>query len=384
MLMNHPTKIRIQSPGRINLIGEHIDYNGGNVLPAAIGHHIILTLSPREGTSCLIRSEHYAEPLEFSLNTIRVSPVAWHNYILGVVDEILRKRPGGLGGFEGIITGNLPIGSGISSSAALECGMATALNELFDLDFTDEELISISLRAEHNFVGTKCGIMDQFSVTKGKKDHFILLNCATMQYEYIHTNIAPYELLLLNTNVSHELSTSGYNDRLEECRAALAIINRHQPPSEYLVEVSEETLMRCKNELSPAAFNRSLYVIQENQRVLQAAKALRNGALKELGNYLYESHSGLQQLYEVSCPELDFLVDYTIDRDEVLGARMMGGGFGGCTINIIEKAKKQTFIDGISHAYKKRFNIECEIYEVSIVDGSSKPSNVEYIPVVDP
>lgn len=374
MLMNHLTKIRIQSPGRINLIGEHIDYNGGNVIPAAIGHHIVLTLQAREGTSCFVRSEHYADPLEFNLNEIRVSPVAWHNYILGVVDEVLRKRPGALKGFEGVIAGNLPIGSGISSSAALECGMVTALNELFDLGFTDEDLISIALRAEHHFVGTKCGIMDQFSVTKGKKDHFILLNCATMEYEYIRTSIAPYKLLLLNTNVSHELSTSGYNDRLEECRAALSVLNTLGASAEHLVDVSEETLRHSRKDLSPVAFNRALYVIQENQRVLKAAKALRQGALKELGNYLYESHRGLQQLYEVSCPELDFLVDFTMNREEVLGARMMGGGFGGCTINLIHAERSDAFIKEVAQAYQEEFGINLSPIRISIGDGVSRIS----------
>lgn len=375
--MNHPTKIRIQSPGRINLIGEHIDYNGGNVLPAAINHHITLTLRAKEGFYCRITSESYDDFLEFNLYDFQVSPIAWHNYILGVIDEILRLRPGSLGGFDGVITGNLPIGSGMSSSAALECGIVTALDELFELGLNSDERIAISIRAEHNFVGTQCGIMDQFSVTMGKKDHFILLNCATMEHEYIKMGIAPYELLLLNTNVSHELSTSAYNDRLVECRSALNTINQQYPSGKYLVNIHEDLLVACKNDLSPIEYNRALYVIQENQRVLKAAKALKNKSLRELGTYLYESHWGLQKLYEVSCKELDFLVEYTTGLDEVLGSRMMGGGFGGCTINLIHSDFVDLFVASVSEAYQNEFGITLSAIRVSIGDGVSRKINTQ-------
>jgi len=362
----------VYSPGRINLIGEHIDYNGGNVLPAAIDKKI--TLKFKKNTSdkqCLIKSLELDSGFNINLDEIKKSNLTWENYILGVLYEINLLRPEKVKGFDCEIESNLPVGSGISSSAALECGFAKGINQLFDLELTDLEIITLARNAEHNFVGTKCGIMDQFAVVKGKQNHFIHLNCDTLDYEYIKADFEPYTILLLNTNISHNLATSEYNKRREECATALQIINK-QTENEVssLTEIQEGFMLQNKDAFPETIYKRAMYVIQENKRVQNTVDAVKKSKnIREIGDLLYQSHEGLQHLYEVSCAELDFLVNYSKQFDYILGSRMMGGGFGGCTINIIHKKNVNEYIEKVSKAYYNEFSIDLTPILINIGNG---------------
>lgn len=365
----------ITSPGRINLIGEHTDYNNGFVLPTAINKNVYFYFRKNNQTKKgTIYSKSYDTSLEFDLENIKKSDIEWENYVLGVIHELL-KRTKKLEGFDCVIDSDLPIGAGISSSAALECGMAYGLNTLFELGLTKETLILLSRDAEHNFVGTKCGIMDQFAVTMSEENHVILLDCKSLKHELIPVNIEPYKILLLNTNVSHNLASSEYNVRRQECEKGISIIQKKYPNIESLRDVTIAILEECKSEISSLIYNRCHYILQENRRVLDAVKELKTGNLKAFGALMYESHHGLQHLYNVSCPELDFLVDFSKSNDQILGSRMMGGGFGGCTINIIHENAIEEYIQKASKAYFNEFKIAL----TSIVVSPSKGTFAEVI-----
>lgn len=370
-LENFVHELIVESPGRINLIGEHIDYNGGHVLPAAIDKKIKFYFKKNSSRQCTIWSKNYESGFSFSIDAVAVSEVEWENYILGVIHYIDQLFPGSVQGFDCVVESELPVGSGLSSSAALECGLATGLNELFSIGLSKNQIIHLSRDAEHNFVGTKCGIMDQFTVVRGQKDKLILLNCQNLEYRMINATIEPYHLVLLNSNVSHNLASSQYNNRRADCEAALAIIQKTHPEYNYLVDVPQEVLLSFKAALTPTMFERAHYVIQENKRTLMAADALEGGQFEVFGELLFQSHQGLRYNYQVSCEELDFMVDFAKTHQGVLGARMMGGGFGGCTINSVHKDVAAGYIDAISEAYRKQFNIALTPIEVSISDGAT-------------
>lgn len=356
-------KVIIDSPGRINIIGEHTDYNLGYVLPTAIDKRIRFTLERNNtDTHCEIRSKGYEKALVVDLKHIAPSHVQWENYILGVLYEIY-SRSKELKGFHCAIESNLPVGAGVSSSAALECGLAFGLNELFALGLSKHEIVELSRDAEHNYVGTKCGIMDQFASVMSKKDHVILLDCRNMEYRYVPFEIAPYKLVLLNSNVSHSLASSEYNTRRKECEEGVAILQKKYPSVASLRDANPKIIEACKTSMNPKVFNRCNYVVQENTRVLDAVEALKKGDLEKLGALMYQTHEGLRALYEASCRELDFLVDFSKNIPEVLGSRVMGGGFGGCTINLVHEDSADLFIQSISEAYKKEFNINLSYFE---------------------
>jgi galactokinase len=363
------TKITISSPGRINLIGEHIDYSGGHVLPASIDKKITLDFESNDKDEIEIHSLDYDLVLKINTGSYKKSSVEWENYVLGVLYYIDRLRPQNITGFKCSITSALPAGSGLSSSAALACGTATGINELFNLGLTDLEIMDVARNAEHHFVGTKCGIMDQFAVVKGQTDQLILLDCRDNSYEYIPAAFDPYKIVLLNTNISHNLAGSEYNQRREECEKALAIVNGHDTDYKYLCDVPLDTLQLRMNQMGESTYTKARYVIEENQRTLDAARVLKKGSLKTFGQLMYESHEGLSKEYEVSCAELDFLVNFTKDKEQVLGSRMMGGGFGGCTINLVHKDYVDTLIDEASTAYKKEFGIDLTPITTVLHDG---------------
>jgi galactokinase len=368
-------EVIIDSPGRINIIGEHTDYNNGFVLPTAIDKKIRFKFKKNGSlTACKVYSTNFTAGFEIDLTKVEVSKNEWENYILGVIFEIQQIRKG-LKGFDCVLESNIPIGSGISSSAALECGLAFGLNELFDLGLSKQTIVELSQRAEHNFVGTKCGIMDQFASVMSKKDHVILLDCQSLEYQYVPIEIEPYKILLLNTNVSHSLASSEYNTRRSECEKGVEIIKEKYPEVTSLRDVSLCKLHKLKNKMSSKVYDRCLYVVEEKERVLNSVEALKNNRLKELGDLMYHTHEGLQHLYEVSCPELDFLVDFSRQYNEVIGARMMGGGFGGCTINIIHKEAVEEFIEAASEAYFKKFNIKLTAFEANPSEGTTIINN---------
>ena len=366
------SEIKIESPGRINLIGEHIDYNGGYVLPAAMDKKITFRFRKNNTNTCEVLSSNFKSSFKVDLDRLERSDIEWQNFILGVLFHINVLKPDSIKGFDCIIESNLPLGSGISSSAALECGLAKGVNELFNIGLTDIEIIKLSRDAEHTFVGTKCGIMDQFAVVKGKKDHLILLNCETLDYDLIEADFNPYVVVLLNSNVSHSLASSEYNVRRDECDTALVAIKKKYPDYQFLTEVPIKVVNEFKNVLPEKIYNRALYVTQENKRTLKAANYLKENDLISFGECLYKSHHGLQYLYEVSCKELDFLVEQTKDLDYVLGSRMMGGGFGGCTINIVHKDKVDELIDNVSASYEEKHNIKLSSIITTISDGVKK------------
>lgn len=365
----HSSDVIIESPGRINLIGEHLDYNGGQVLPAAINLKVRLNFKKNGTRKCNCYSKNYDNHFEIDLDKVEVSEKEWHNYFLGVVHFIEQAHPNKIKGFDCIVESDLPIGSGISSSAALECGFAKGLDALFSIGLSDDEVITISRDAEHHFVGTKCGIMDQFAVVRGKKGKLIRLDCDDLSFEYISANIEPYSIVLLNTNVSHNLATSEYNLRRQECDDVLKAIQEKYPEHDVLARVPEAIVKEFESKLASKIFNRLLYVVQENARTITASEALKKENLKAFGQKMFESHEGLRNLYQVSCEELDFLVDFAQEHEGVIGSRMMGGGFGGCTINLVHKDRMDSFITEAALAYDLKFNIRLSPFTVAIGDG---------------
>lgn len=374
-LENFVPELIVESPGRINLIGEHTDYNLGYVLPTAIEMKITFSFKKNKTKKrCSLYSLDYNRGFTLELDQIARSTVAWENYMLGVLNEIL-LRTDKLGGFDCTIESGLPIGSGLSSSAALECGMAYGLNELFDLGLSKMEIVQLSQSAEHTFVGTKCGIMDQFASVMSREGHVILLDCKSMDHTQIPIHIAPYRMVLLNTKVSHNLASSEYNTRRRECGEGVQIIQKKYPAILSLRDVTRPILEDCKAEMHQTIYNRCSFIVSENERVLAAAKALRENNLETFGQLLYEAHEGISRLYEVSCPESDFLVDFSKKHIEVLGARQIGGGFGGCILNIVHADAVEHFIRESSEAYRKKFGIDLEAFEVRPSRGT-----LSYIP----
>jgi galactokinase len=354
----------IFSPGRINLIGEHTDYNDGFVFPAAIDKGIVCGIQKNDKDYCEVIALDKKESHRFDLNEIvPVKKGWWKNYVLGVVEGVLEKRSISEN-FDILFSGNIPSGAGLSSSAALENSIVFSLNELFDLQLTKKEMIFISQKAEHDFVGVKCGIMDQFASMFGESNAAILLDCKNLNAEIFPIYFNEYELLLINTNVKHSLADSAYNNRREVCEKVAKMLH-----VSALREVSEAQLNSIKDQLSKEDFDKVIYVIQENNRVVEASKALQNKNIDKFGQLMFASHDGLQHQYKVSCKELDFLVDMAKENPAVIGARMMGGGFGGCTINLVYKEKSKEYQEQIKKAYAKAFLKECSFYNVHLNNG---------------
>ncbi len=365
------SEIIVKSPGRINLIGEHIDYNQGWVLPAAIDKHMFLTFRKNGSKNhCSIISEDFGETLSLNLEQLEKSDKGWHNYLIGVLCEI-HERSAGLEGFECHIRSEIPVGSGVSSSAALECGFAFGLNSLFGLKLSNLELVQIGQSAEHRYVGTKCGIMDQFASVHGKAGHLIHLDCLTLDFEYIPMDLGDHCILLLNTNVAHDLATGAYNERRQECETSLDLLARTYGIEKSFREVRPHMLETVGTHLGIKAYKRCTYVIAEIARVSEAVKALKENDLKKLGELLYKTHEGLSILYEVSCPELDFLVRLAKSEPLILGARMMGGGFGGCTLNLIHKKAVPAFVERAKVAYESEFGNSLSHFQTVPGDGTA-------------
>jgi galactokinase len=357
--------ILVFSPGRINIIGEHTDYNGGFVFPAAVDKGIAAAIQKSDAGFCTAIALDLESTIEFELDKLKPSKEgSWENYVFGVVAEI-QNRNKVVGDFNIIFKGNIPGGAGMSSSAALENSVVFGLNELFDLGLTKIEMILISQKAEHNYVGVKCGIMDQYASMFGIKNNALLLDCRTIESKPYEIDFKDHQLLLINTNVTHSLSDSAYNDRRSACESVAKILK-----IETLREASEEDLEKIIDKVTPENYQKALYVIQEIERTQKAATAIEENDLVTLGALIYASHNGLQHQYKVSCAELDFLVSQAKKNKHVLGARMMGGGFGGCTINLVAKSEAKAFAESASNAFKNKFNNECSVYFVELSDGT--------------
>ena len=358
-----------KSPGRINLIGEHTDYNDGFVLPAAIDKYIYFAIAKNDTDTCNVYSYDFREFVSFPITQKEKINKGWANYLIGIINEF-QKHGKEIKGFDLVFGGNIPIGAGLSSSAALETGLAFVLNLIFDLNLDTLELIKLSQKAENNFVGVNCGIMDQFAAMKGKSNHVIKLDCRNLEYEYLPFEAKDYQLLLCNSNVKHNLVSSEYNKRRKQCEEGVKILSNKYQGIKKLRDVTLENLISCKEELGIDVFNKCSYVVEENQRLLNACNELKSNDLTSFGELMYQTHKGLREKYEVSCKELDFLVDLTKNFPEIPGSRMMGGGFGGCSINLIRKDFKQKFIQLTLKEYKAKFGIDAEFYDINIVDGT--------------
>ena len=350
-----------RAPGRINLIGEHTDYNLGYVLPAAIDKAMYFAVGKREDDRITVIAHDLDERVSWRLGERPDPATGWVAYIYGMVD-IMHKAGYPLMGFDCVFGGDIPFGAGVSSSAALESGMGFALRELMGISFDNWELVKMALRTEHEYVGLKCGIMDMFACVFGKQDKVMLLDCRSLEHQYVPFDITGYALVLCDTKVSHSLASTEYNTRRMQCDKGIQLIRKQYPAVESLRDVSLAQLDSCKTDMDPIIYQRCRYVIEENARVLSVCEALEAGNLEEVGTYLYASHNGLQHEYEVSCPELDFLVDLTRDDPAVLGARMMGGGFGGCTINLVEKNALDAFEERMKKDYQEKWNRDLPIY----------------------
>jgi galactokinase len=360
----------IRSPGRVNIIGEHTDYNNGFVLPAAIDKAIYVGISKRDDDKIVLCSEEYNEEHQSTVSTVKPSDKHWPNYVLGVVDQ-LNKRGYAVGGFNLNLDGDVPVGAGLSSSAALECATAFALSELFGLNIPKKELPEIGQKTEHTFAGVMVGIMDPFASVFGKKDHVIKLDCQNQDYEYVPLKLEGYKILLLNTNVKHSLASSEYNTRRKECEAGVKMIKDKGVPVSSLRDVNMDLLNKYVKPLNEIVYRRCKYVVEENERLLTACEALKKGDLKTLGQKMYGSHDGLSKEYEVSCNELDFLVNAVRNNPDVLGSRMMGGGFGGCTINLVKEGAIDDLINKTGESYRQQMGKELTPYIAQTADGSS-------------
>ena len=357
------------APGRINLIGEHIDYNHGYVMPAAIDKGIWFAVAANNTNTVNFFSVDMNDSYSVSLDAVSKQD-SWKNYVLGVL-HILEENNIKVGGFDCAFGGNLPVGAGLSSSAAVEGGLIYALTTIFDLKLDRVTLAKLAQKAEHGYPGVKCGIMDQFANLNGKKDHVILLDCVTLDYQHFPLQLNDYAIYLINTKVHHSLASGEYNKRRHDCEEGFAILQEKigGDITSWRQITSDQVLLN-KEFLSDRVFDRCLFVTQEIGRTQKAGELLKQNNLVEFGKLMFQTHEGLSKLYEVSCPELDFLVDQAKLFPEVIGSRVMGGGFGGCTINIIEKAKADAIIATITSAYQKQFNITPEVYEVATSDGT--------------
>ncbi len=361
--------ILVRSPGRVNLIGEHTDYNDGFVLPAAINKEIVFAVAPNDLSRCRLHAYDLKESEEFDPNAFSKSKKGWANYLLGVVDQ-LKQQGFTLGGFDVVFGGNIPQGAGMSSSAALECGIATALNHLFDLGLDQTSIAKLSQKAENEYVGVKCGIMDQFANVFGKRNHVIRLDCRSLAYEYFPFEIEGYKIVLFDTNVSHSLASSEYNVRRQQCEEGVRLLQQHGLEIKNLRDVTLDMLVQYKSVFDEVIFRRCWYVVEENKRVEEACYFLEQGDLEAFGKKMYESHEGLSCQYEVSCPELDFLVEQTRHHEQVVGARMMGGGFGGCTINLVQEAAVEPLAAHLQQLYQQQFDRPLKVYVGDIVHGT--------------
>ena len=358
------------SAGRVNLIGEHTDYNGGYVFPGAIDKGIMAAIKVNGTGKVRAFSLDYNESCEFGLEEADKPEKAWARYIFGVCRETI-KRGGKVEGFDTVFAGDVPLGAGLSSSAALESTFAFALNEIFGNGIDKFELAKIGQSTEHNYCGVKCGIMDQFASCFGKAGCLIRLNCKTLEYKYFPFNPKGYKLVLIDSCVKHELASSAYNKRRESCERAAAAIKKNHPEVDFLSDAKRVWLDEVRVEISEEDFIRAEYVIGEVQRVLDVCDALERDDYETVGEMMYQTHFGMSKLYEVSCEELDFLNKLARKMD-VTGSRVMGGGFGGCTINLVKEELYKPFIDAAIEQFTAKFGHAPKIYDVVISDGARK------------
>jgi galactokinase len=355
-----------RSPGRVNLIGEHTDYNEGFVLPAAIDRSMLIAVAPRADRRIALYAVDRGEGHEADLDRLERTPARWPDYLLGVADRMLvAGLP--VGGFNCAVGGDIPVGAGLSSSAAICAGLAFALNELFGAGQDLLSLARLAQAAEAEFVGVRCGIMDQFVNLHGREGHLVMLDCRSLEHELIPFPLQEHTIVLCDTGVRRELAASAYNERRAQCEEGVEVIRKYRPEVRALRDVTLEMLARHQDELDEVVFRRCDFVVRENARVIHAVGALVRKDLATFGRQMFASHAGLREEYEVSSPELDALATAAASTRGVLGARMMGAGFGGCTINLVAASRTEEF-----EAAMRRALPEVQILQVSIGGGTAR------------
>jgi galactokinase len=386
-LFNIAASLVVQSPGRINLIGEHTDYNNGFVLPAAIDKCVQVAIAKRTDGAIHMHAIDLQESVIIPAVAIQPHATSWVNYIIGVVAQVQKYATGTSKnsatldldkGFDICIQGDIPIGAGLSSSAAVECAVIFALNELYQLGLTTMQMALMTQQSEHEFAGVKCGIMDMFASLHGKNNQVMLLDCANLHHTYYPLDLKDYQIVLFDTQIKHALASSEYNTRRLECEQGVGVLQQKYPSIKTLRDASKQQVEQylapnnndAKNDISDKVYQRCKYVVDEIERVQLAVKDLLAGDIKAFGQKMFETHEGLSKLYEVSCPELDILVNAVKDNPHVLGARMMGGGFGGCTINIIKKSEVQAIINTIADIYAQQTAHTLKVHQVKIAQGT--------------
>ena len=360
----------VRSPGRVNLIGEHTDYNNGFVLPAAIDKAICMAVSARADKELHIVALDLDSSFRGSVDRLERSPLHWPDYLQGVIQQI-QALGYELGGFNCVFGGDIPLGAGMSSSAALECATAFALNELFGLGLDPLTMVKLSQKAENVFVGLQCGIMDQFASMFGRRNHVIRLDCQSLEYVYFPFNTEGIRIVLLDSAVKHSLASSEYNTRRQQCEAGVSLVQAQYPGVKSLRDVTLAMLESCVAPVDMLVYRRCRYVVEENARLLAGTEDLQQGDLGAFGRKMFASHEGLSHDYEVSCEELDFLVDQVKGDPGVIGARMMGGGFGGCTINLVREEAIDALVERLTPVYRQAMGKELKAYIGRIENGTS-------------
>jgi len=361
-------EVIIKSPGRINLIGEHTDYNDGFVLPAAINYYMYLAISKNETDTINLFSIDYDAAVSENIYGIERTDNGWLNLLNGVIFQLKDK----ITGIDISFSGDVPEGAGVSSSAALCCGMALGLSELFDLELDKWSLAKIAQKSEHDFALVQCGIMDQFACLFGSENHVLMLNCLDLSYQETLIDLSGYKFLLLNSNVKHNLGDSDYNKRRDESNNALDYIKSKFTEVKTYQDVSSEMIESLEDKLDAVLLKRASYISSENERVIELNKALNDSEINKVGKILSEGHNGLKNLYEVTCEETDFIVNELLSNTSVSGARQVGGGFGGCVLALIEESVIDTVIENLKLAYRNKFNLELDKIPVKISAGCSR------------
>jgi galactokinase len=356
------------------MIGEHTDYNDGFVLPAAIDKEAVFATRLNGTRMIRIFANDLDQSFETEISDIKPNDLRWPNYLLGVVDQ-LNKMKYTIPGFDCVFGSDIPIGAGLSSSAALECAMAFSLNELLHFGLSKIQLAKLSQTAEQEFAGVKCGIMDEFTSLFGLENHVIKLDCRSLEFQYFPLILKDLEIILCDTKVKHALASSEYNTRRKECEQGVFILRKYDDSIHSLRDVKPETVKDHQSKLPDPVFRRCLFVTEEIGRVEAACIDLEKADMNAFGEKMYETHTGLSKMYEVSCPELDFMVEIALESRVVAGARMMGGGFGGCTINLVDNRKVDQFVTRVKDQYKRKMKIDPAIYRVQIMGGTSVVSD---------
>jgi len=358
------------APGRVNLIGEHTDYNEGFVLPAAIDKKIYIAIAKNEDHQLRVFANQFNEKKEVGLSSLK--PVeGWFTYLAGMMFH-LQQMGKPIGGVDVIVDGDVPVGAGMSSSAAICSAFGFALNELNCLELDRMQMALVGQKTEHTFAGVNCGIMDQFASLHGKAGYVMRLDCRSLDYEYIPFDFPEYKIVLVNSMVKHALASSEYNIRRQQCEEGVRIMKEAFPGVKSLRDITLQQLDMKREQLPVEVYNKCHYVISENERLLRGCGFLANGDIQSFGQLMYASHKGLSKEYNVSCDELDFLVETARHLKGVAGARMMGGGFGGCTINLVKTENVDDFANAMKSAYRNRYKKETEIYITQIEEGAKR------------